>query len=98
MSKKEAQDGVVHLEWQTAKYKPEVVAVVGKELWRAIVKIKMGRDIKDEEFHYGWQDPVLWMGKVEGGKADIVVEEGMTNRKLSIDVEQKPCLFDIWLV
>lgn len=85
LSKKEAQDGVIQLEWEVAKHKHEAVAVVGKEIWRAIYKVKMGRDIKDEDFRYGWQGEALWMGKVENGKAAIIVEEGITNRKLSTD-------------
>ena len=72
-------DGVIHLEWKIAKYKPEVVGVVGKEAWKAIFNVKMGRTLRDDEFHNGWQDEALWMGKVEEGNR--------TNQDLTIKVE-----------
>ena len=81
------EDGVIHLEWKIAKYKPEVVGIVGKEAWKAIFNIKMGRTLRDDEFHYGWQDEALWMGRVEDGKVSITVEENRTNQNLETEVE-----------
>ncbi|KAF1924777.1 DNA glycosylase [Didymella exigua CBS 183.55] len=65
LSKAEMTEGTRALELKFAAYKPEAVCIVGKGIWEAIWRFKYGRNIRKEEFTYGWQDEGHNMGKVE---------------------------------
>lgn len=65
LSKEEMTEGTRSLEAKFALYKPEAVCIVGKGIWEAIWRFKYGRNMKKEEFRYGWQDEAQNMGKVE---------------------------------
>lgn len=76
MTKSEMEEGVAVLEEKVRKYRPEVVCIVGKGIWDTIHRVKL-RSIttttsssptkkpktSKPEFHYGWQDPKLWLGR-----------------------------------
>lgn len=66
LSRAEMNAGVPVLEAKIAAQRPEVVGLVGKSIWEAIWRVKMGRPIRKEEFRYGWQDESMNMGRVEG--------------------------------
>lgn len=66
LSKEEMSEGTQELERKFALYRPEAVCIVGKGIWEAIWRFKYGRNMKKEEFAYGWQDERHNMGKVEG--------------------------------
>ena len=66
LSKEEMTEGTRELERKFALYKPEAVCIVGKGIWEAIWRFKYGRNMKKEEFKYGWQDDSHNMGKVDG--------------------------------
>ncbi|KAK2757599.1 hypothetical protein FQN54_004568 [Arachnomyces sp. PD_36] len=66
LSRQEMEAGVSVLEEKIAKNKPEAVCLVGKSIWETVWKVKKGRKIKKEEFHYGWQDEEDNMGKIRG--------------------------------
>ncbi|KAF3033084.1 hypothetical protein E8E12_003139 [Didymella heteroderae] len=66
LSKEEMTEGTRELERKFATYRPEAVCIVGKGIWEAIWRFKYGRNIRKEEFRYGWQDVGHNMGKAEG--------------------------------
>lgn len=59
-------ESVQALEVKIAKYKAESVSIVGKSIWESIWRVRHGKGIKKEEFHYGWQDESENMGKEKG--------------------------------
>ncbi|KAF9692173.1 hypothetical protein EKO04_010082 [Ascochyta lentis] len=66
LSKEEMSEGTRELERKFAEFRPEAVCIVGKGIWEAIWRFKFGRNMKKEEFKYGWQDEEHNMGRVEG--------------------------------
>lgn len=58
--------GVPVLEGKVARQRPEVVALVGKSIWEAVWRVRVGRGIRKEEFRYGWQGEEMNMGRCEG--------------------------------
>lgn len=63
LSKEEMDLGVAELETKILSQKPEAVAIVGKSIWESIWRVKHGKNIKRNEFKYGWQDDCERMGK-----------------------------------
>ncbi|KAK9491678.1 G/U mismatch-specific uracil DNA glycosylase [Lipomyces doorenjongii] len=63
LSRREMDDGVPILEQKVREKKPEVVAIVGKSIWESIWRVRKGRAIRKEEFHYGWQGEGENMGR-----------------------------------
>ncbi|KAJ8096951.1 uracil-DNA glycosylase-like protein [Lipomyces tetrasporus] len=66
LSRREMDDGVPILEQKVREKKPEAVAIVGKSIWESIWRVRKGRAILKEEFHYGWQDESENMGRING--------------------------------
>jgi mismatch-specific thymine-DNA glycosylase len=66
LSKEEMVAGAGDLEAKFREFRPEAVCIVGKGIWEAIWKYKMGKAIRKDEFRYGWQDEEMNMGKVDG--------------------------------
>ncbi|EFQ97295.1 G/U mismatch-specific uracil DNA glycosylase [Nannizzia gypsea CBS 118893] len=64
LSKEEMNAGVPVLEEKIGRFRPEAVCLVGKGIWEAVWRVKHGRNIKKEEFKYGWQDEEENMGRV----------------------------------
>ncbi|KAM5443311.1 uracil DNA N-glycosylase Thp1 [Microsporum ferrugineum] len=64
LSKEEMNAGVPVLEEKIERFRPEAVCLVGKGIWEAVWRVKHGRNIKKEEFKYGWQDESENMGRV----------------------------------
>ncbi|KAK2865093.1 hypothetical protein FQN49_003921 [Arthroderma sp. PD_2] len=64
LSKAEMNAGVPVLEEKIGRFRPEAVCLVGKGIWEAVWRVKHGRNIKKEEFKYGWQDESENMGCV----------------------------------
>lgn len=75
LSRQEMDAGVSVLEEKIAKNRPEAVCLVGKSIWEAVWRVRKGKKIKKEEFHYGWQDERENMGRVgnEWGGASVFV-------------------------
>jgi TDG/mug DNA glycosylase family protein len=63
LSKQEMAAGTPILEEKIRAFRPEAVCIVGKSIWQAIWRWKYKREIKKEEFKYGWQDEKERMGK-----------------------------------
>ncbi|KAF1971635.1 DNA glycosylase [Bimuria novae-zelandiae CBS 107.79] len=70
LSREEMVAGAGELEAKFRVYRPETVCIVGKGIWEAIWRNKMGRAMRKEEFRYGWQNEGMNMGKVEGEGED----------------------------
>ncbi len=65
LSKEEMLAGAAILEEKIAHYKPEAVVIVGKSIWEAIWMAKKSRKtFKDPNFHWGWQDEDMQLGKI----------------------------------
>lgn len=75
LSKAEMDAGVAVLEEKIARWRPEVVCVVGKSIWESVFRVRRGRGMRKEEFRYGWQGEGENMGVVEEG--DEVAEDGV---------------------
>lgn len=75
LSRQEMEAGVSVLEEKIARSRPEAVCLVGKSIWETVWKVRKGKRITKEEFHYGWQDEAENMGKVqsEWGGATVFV-------------------------
>ncbi|PSR94501.1 uracil-DNA glycosylase-like protein, partial [Coniella lustricola] len=57
LSKAEMDEGVGVLEEKVARWRPEVVCIVGKSIWESVWRVRHGgKGIKKSEFRYGWQD------------------------------------------
>lgn len=63
LSKAEMAAGTLILEEKFRKYRPEAVCIVGKGIWEAIWRWRYRREIKKDEFRYGWQDEKEKMGR-----------------------------------
>jgi mismatch-specific thymine-DNA glycosylase len=72
LSKEEMTEGTRELERKFVEYRPEAVCIVGKGIWEAIWRFKYGRNIRKEEFRYGWQDEEHNMGKEKGWEGSRV--------------------------
>ena len=68
LSKVEMSAGTERLEAKFREFRPEAVCIVGKGIWEAIWRFKHGRNLRKEEFRWGWQDDAENMG-IEGGWA-----------------------------
>lgn len=63
LSKAEMTAGAAILQDKFRQYRPEAVCIVGKGIWEAIWRERHGKDLKKDEFHWGWQDDSERMGK-----------------------------------
>lgn len=64
LSRAEMDAGVAVLEEKIARNRPETVCLVGKSIWEAVWRVRHGRNIKKEEFKYGWQHERENMGRI----------------------------------
>lgn len=65
LSKKEVTAGTPILEEKIRVFRPEAVCIVGKSIWEAIWRWRYGREMKKDEFRYGWQSAKERMGNTE---------------------------------
>ncbi|KAK3723129.1 uracil DNA N-glycosylase Thp1 [Vermiconidia calcicola] len=65
LSKQEMAAGTPILEAKISSFRPEAVCIVGKGIWEAIWRWRHKREIRKDEFRYGWQDDRERMGKSE---------------------------------
>lgn len=70
LTKEELAEGAVVLEEKITLYKPQAVVIVGKGIWETIwVVKKRQKRFNDPNFHWGWQDEDMQLGRtVEGGR------------------------------
>ncbi|KAL2395150.1 hypothetical protein ABEF93_000951 [Exophiala dermatitidis] len=79
LSKLELEEGAVILDRKIAKFRPEAVAIVGKGIWEAIWMAKKGeKKFKDPDFHWGWQDEELQLGRTIDDEGTVVWEGAKT--------------------
>ncbi|KAI1610088.1 TDG/mug DNA glycosylase [Exophiala viscosa] len=73
LSKLELEEGAMTLEKKIAKYKPEAVVIVGKGIWEAIWMVKKGQKrFKDLDFHWGWQDEDMQVGRTVDAEGEVI--------------------------
>ncbi|KAI3324613.1 DNA glycosylase [Xylariaceae sp. AK1471] len=85
LSKAEMDAGVAILEEKCRRWRPEAVCVVGKSIWESIFRVWKGRNLKKDEFAYGWQTER--MGAVPPAANSATVKVGADIRKLLIKTE-----------
>lgn len=68
LSKAEMDDGVAALEDKAARWRPEVVCIVGKSIWESVWRVRHGGKAVGKAFRYGWQDEAENMGVVAEGE------------------------------
>jgi TDG/mug DNA glycosylase family protein len=62
LSRAEMDAGVAALEAKAARWRPEVMCIVGKSIWESVFRVRRGRGLRKGEFSYGWQDEAENMG------------------------------------
>jgi mismatch-specific thymine-DNA glycosylase len=94
LSKAEMTAGTPILEEKVRKYRPEAICVVGKGIWEAIWKWRYGKQIKKDEFHYGWQDDLEKMGKCDDWEgARIFVSSSTSGLSASTKPHEKEAIW-----
>lgn len=59
--------GAQVLDEKIRQLRPQAVMIVGKGIWEEWFRYKKGRKMgKKDNFHYGWQDEALWVGRRKG--------------------------------
>jgi TDG/mug DNA glycosylase family protein len=94
LSKAEMNAGTPILEEKFGKYRPEAVCIVGKGIWEAIWRWRYNRQIKKEEFHYGWQEDRERMGRCEGWEgARVFVASSTSGLSASTKPHEKEAIW-----
>lgn len=72
LTKQEMEEGATILDEKIAESRPQAVVIVGKSIWEAVWMMKKGQKrFKDPDFHWGWQDEEMQLGRIVNGK-DVV--------------------------
>lgn len=66
LSRDEMDASVGVLEEKVSRWRPEAVCIVGKGIWESIWRARYARQLRKEEFRYGWQDRNENMGVAHG--------------------------------
>ena len=94
LSKTEMAAGTPILEEKVRQFRPEAVCIVGKGIWEAIWRWKHKREIKKNEFRYGWQDEQERIGKTEDWKgAWIFVATATSGLSASLKPAEKEAIW-----
>ena len=94
LSRKEMEAGVPVLEAKVAQQRPQAVCMVGKSIWEAVWRVRKGRPIRKEEFHYGWQPEEENMGKADGWKgAPVFVATTTSGLAAGMSMQEKEAIW-----
>nr|POF17087.1 g/u mismatch-specific uracil dna glycosylase [Quercus suber] len=100
LSKREMAEGTPRLEAKVRRWRPEAVCIVGKGIWEAVWRWRYGREIKREEFRWGWQEEKERMGVVgedeeEGGweGASVFVTSSTSGLSASLRPAEKEAIW-----
>jgi mismatch-specific thymine-DNA glycosylase len=94
LSKAEMTEGTPILEEKVRKYRPEAICVVGKGIFEAIWRWRYGKQIKKDQFHYGWQDEIERMGKCDDWEgARIFVSSSTSGLSASTKPHEKEAIW-----
>ena len=63
LSRVEMAAGTPLLEDKVRLFRPEAVCIVGKGIWEAIWRWRWKREMRKDEFRYGWQDQMHNLGR-----------------------------------
>ncbi|KAK5252151.1 uracil DNA N-glycosylase Thp1 [Exophiala xenobiotica] len=73
LSKQELEEGAVVLEKKIATFRPEAVVIVGKGIWESLWIVKKGQKrFNDPNFHWGWQDEDMQIGRTMDAEGQVV--------------------------
>lgn len=101
LSKAEMAAGTPVLEEKVRRFRPEAVCIVGKGIWEAVWRWRYGREIKKNEFRYGWQDEGEKMGgDREWGGAWVFVASSTSGLSASLRPAEKEAIwapFGTWV-
>lgn len=94
LSKAEMAAGTPVLEEKVARFRPEAVCIVGKGIWEAVWRWRYGREIKKDEFRYGWQEEREMMGRGEGWEgARVFVATSTSGLSASLRPHEKEAIW-----
>lgn len=94
LSKAEMAAGTPILEEKFRKYRPEAVCIVGKGIWEAIWRWRYKKEIKKDQFKYGWQDDCERMGRCEGWEgAKVFVASSTSGLSASTKPHEKEAIW-----
>lgn len=73
LSKQELEEGATILDKKMTRFRPEAVVIVGKGIWEAIWMAKKGmKRFNDPDFHWGWQDEEMQLGRIVEDDGEVV--------------------------
>ena len=94
LSKAETAAGTPILEEKVRKFRPEAVCIVGKGIWEAIWRWRYKRELKKDEFKYGWQDDREKMGAEEDwAGAPVFVATSTSGLSASLKPPEKEAIW-----
>ncbi|EMC98621.1 hypothetical protein BAUCODRAFT_64646 [Baudoinia panamericana UAMH 10762] len=94
LSKAEMAAGTPVLEEKVRRYRPEAVCIVGKGIWEAVWRWRYKRELKKEEFRWGWQEDGERMGKGEGWEgARVFVTSSTSGSAASLRPAEKEAIW-----
>lgn len=94
LSKGEMAAGTPILEEKMERYRPEAVCIVGKGIWEAVWRWRHTREIKKDEFRWGWQDESERMGKAKGWEgARVYVTSSTSGLSASLRPHEKEAIW-----
>jgi len=94
LSKKEVTAGAPVLDEKIRVFRPEAVCIVGKSIWEAIWRWRYQREIKKDEFRYGWQDEKEKMGQADGWRGSwVFVAPATSGLNASLKPPEKEALW-----
>lgn len=94
LSKAEMAEGTPILEEKFRKYRPETVCIVGKGIWEAIWRWRYKKELKKDQFHYGWQDDRERMGKCDDWEgARVFVSSSTSGLSASTKPHEKEAIW-----
>jgi thymine-DNA glycosylase len=95
LSKSEMAAGTPILEEKVRKYRPEAVCIVGKGIWEAVWRWRYKRELKKDEFKWGWQGEKERMGKINGewDGAPVYVTSSTSGLSASLRPHEKDAIW-----
>lgn len=94
LSKAEMAAGTPILEEKVRKYQPEAVCIVGKGIWEAVWRWRYGRELRKDEFRWGWQGEKEMMGKNEAwAGAPVYVTSSTSGLSASLRPHEKEAIW-----
>ena len=94
LSKAEMAAGTPILDDKIRTFRPEAVCIVGKGIWQGIWRWRYGREMKKDEFKFGWQSERERMGTADDwGGAPVFVATSTSGLSASLRPHEKQAIW-----